>query len=145
MRNAAERQIHTQAVGQVHEYMRKHKLSLADLIDVGGEDLRSADPGLAGKARAVSRCWELMARVRVTHIDLKTALPREFGKPAVPEPILGVRRRSNRKPIQKAEQNQRDDLSEVGNARPLISLENSVSAPISAPAPQSEQKAEDLR
>jgi hypothetical protein len=135
MRNAAERQIHAQAVGQVGEYMRKHRLSLADLIDVGGEDLRSADPGVAGKARAVSRCWELMARLQVTHIDLETALPR-------PRPGLRVRRRSNGKPNQKAQQNQRDDLKSAWEEESIQINDLAVSSPISAPALQSDEKAE---
>jgi hypothetical protein len=58
-------------VEQVREFMGRRDLSLDDLIDIGGEDLRSLDPGLAGKARCVERCWELMAKHAVKHLDLE--------------------------------------------------------------------------
>jgi hypothetical protein len=59
------------AVAQVVEFMCKKKLTLDALISVGGQDLKSPDPKRAEKARRVSTCWELMARLGVefTHIE----------------------------------------------------------------------------
>jgi hypothetical protein len=57
------------AVAQVYEYMRQHRLSLSDLTDIGGEDLRSPKRRL--KALHVEKCWALMARLHVRHVDLE--------------------------------------------------------------------------
>src|SRR5262249_36760069 len=57
-------------VEQVFEYMRARKLSLDDLIEIGGEDLRSPKPAIVSRARAVERCWELLARLGLKYADL---------------------------------------------------------------------------
>jgi hypothetical protein len=59
-----------QRIEEVAAYMRRLKLSIADLDEVGGEDLRARDPARVGKARAVERTWALMARLDVRHVDL---------------------------------------------------------------------------
>jgi hypothetical protein len=61
-----------QAVVEIFDFMRRHKLTLADLIEVGGEDFRSPDSQIANRARAVSRCWEMMARLSLKFADLET-------------------------------------------------------------------------
>jgi hypothetical protein len=70
MRSLSQERIHGEHVEQVHEFMRQRELSLDDLVEIGGEDLRAPDPGLAGKARCVEKCWEMMARLGVKHLDL---------------------------------------------------------------------------
>jgi hypothetical protein len=57
-------------VARVTAYMRRQKLVLADLLEIGGGDLKSSDPKLREKARATSRTWSLMAALHVTHADL---------------------------------------------------------------------------
>jgi hypothetical protein len=64
------------AVTQVLEFMRKHRLSAADLVEIGGEDLRS--PRTRAKARDVELCWELIARLGLKYADLEKAAPKEF-------------------------------------------------------------------
>jgi len=49
------------AVIEVLVFMHKRALSLPDLIEIGGEDLRHRDPCVVEKARRVERCWEHMA------------------------------------------------------------------------------------
>ena len=68
--SAAERAL-AAAVAEVLEFMRKRRLKLNDLIDIGGEDLRSPDKGRAGKARCVEKTWELMARLGVKYADIE--------------------------------------------------------------------------
>jgi hypothetical protein len=53
--------------------MRRAKLSAADLLGIGGADLKSPDPSRAEKARAVERTWALMASLHVMHADLADA------------------------------------------------------------------------
>jgi hypothetical protein len=56
------------AARQVYEFMERHRLTVADLTEYGGEDLRI--PRRKAKARQVERCWELMASLGVKHADL---------------------------------------------------------------------------
>jgi len=77
MRSAAQIREHAHAVEQVREYMRRHRLSLADLTEMGGEDLRSTNPKRRRKALHVEKCWALMARLHVRHVDLESAFGRE--------------------------------------------------------------------
>src|SRR5262245_2360037 len=93
-------------IEQVLALMSRLKISLENLVEVGGEDLKSSDPGRAGKARCVERGWALMARLGVKHSGLESALSREFSAAAVPEPAIRPRRRRGRTPIQKTTQNQ---------------------------------------
>jgi hypothetical protein len=58
-------------VAEVFEYMRKHGLTLADLTELGGEDLRHPDPAIVKKARAVERTWERMAAAGLRFGDLE--------------------------------------------------------------------------
>jgi hypothetical protein len=53
------------AVDEVLAFMRKNRIKSDDLAKYGGVELKSIDPAIAGKARCVERCWELMARLGV--------------------------------------------------------------------------------
>jgi hypothetical protein len=68
--SAAERAL-AAAVNEVADFMRKKKLTLDDLTNIGGEDLKSPDKGMAGKARCVENTWELMARLGVKYADIE--------------------------------------------------------------------------
>jgi hypothetical protein len=59
---------HAPKVDEVLEYMRRRKLSRADLIEIGGEDLRSSH--CVEKARCVANTWALIARLGVAHVDI---------------------------------------------------------------------------
>jgi len=75
MTNAADRARHAQAVGEILAFMSKCGLALDDLIQISGDDLKSSNPKRAEKARRVSKCWELMARLSVCFADLEQGLP----------------------------------------------------------------------
>jgi hypothetical protein len=66
-------------VAEVLAFIAKHKLSLADLIEVGGESLSSRD---VEKARRVANSWALMARLNVKFADLEQALPNTPTRPS---------------------------------------------------------------
>ena len=68
---SAEERARAIAANQVGEFMRKKKLSLDDLINVGGAELKSSDPRLKERALRVLRCWELMARLGVKYVDIE--------------------------------------------------------------------------
>jgi len=82
--SAADRE-RAAAAAQVVEFIRKKKLTLDDLIDVGGAELKSPDPKRAEKARRVSTCWELMARVNLKYRNLE-----QSEQSARPIPALGA-------------------------------------------------------
>ena len=78
--SAADRARHAQAVSEILDFMRYRHLVLADLTEYGGEDLpnpklpgRVCNPARVKNARAVERCWELMARLSVKFADLEAA------------------------------------------------------------------------
>jgi hypothetical protein len=74
MLSSSQERERSEAAARVFEFMRKRKLTLADLIEVGGEDLRSPDSKIVKRARAVEQCWSLMARFSLSYPDLeKTA------------------------------------------------------------------------
>jgi hypothetical protein len=54
------------ATAQVSEFMRKRRLSLADLIEIGG---KAPKP----KARHVEKCWSLIAHLGLTYAVLMSA------------------------------------------------------------------------
>jgi hypothetical protein len=58
------------AVIEVLVFMRKCALSLSDLIEIGGEDLRHRDQRIVEKARRVERCWGHMAARRIGYDKL---------------------------------------------------------------------------
>jgi hypothetical protein len=69
-------------VRQTFELLRRHGLTLEDLIQVGDEDLKSTNPKRAEKARRVEQSWALMARLGVRFADLEQAagpMPRQVG------------------------------------------------------------------
>jgi hypothetical protein len=69
--NIHDTRIHNLAADQVRVFMRRHKLALADLINIGGEDLKSPDYRKAERARHVSQTWQMMARLSVCFTDLE--------------------------------------------------------------------------
>jgi hypothetical protein len=72
-RSAADRTRQAQAVAEVFQFMCRRRLALPDLIEVGGHDLQSPNSQIANRARAVEKCWALMALVSVSYADLETA------------------------------------------------------------------------
>ena len=71
-----------QAVVEVLDLMRKRGLSLDDLIQVGGEDLKSSNPKRVEKARHVEKAWASMARLSVKFADLEQAAGQHTAEPA---------------------------------------------------------------
>ena len=61
------------AVVEVVAFMAKTGLALADLIEVGGEDLESSNPRKVEKAKRVEKCWSLMASLGVKFADLENS------------------------------------------------------------------------
>jgi len=71
-----------QAIVETLDFMRRNRLVLDDLIQVGGEDFGSASPKRIEKARRVEKCWGLMARLSVKFADLEAAPQSIPDKPA---------------------------------------------------------------
>jgi hypothetical protein len=112
-------------VAEMCEFMRLKKLTPDDLIWIGGEDLRSPDPQRAGKARCVEKCWSLMARLGVKHVDL----PEMAGQST---DHLAPRRR-HRKSNLKHQQNQRVDVKEAPSTKSSKINDLAVSAAVGDP------------
>jgi hypothetical protein len=68
-------------VGEMFDFMAKTGLTLADLVEVGGADLKSANPRMAEKAKRTEKCWSLMAQLGVKYADLENS-PRPPIQPA---------------------------------------------------------------
>jgi hypothetical protein len=68
---SAEERARVIAANRVAEFMRNKKLTLDDLANIGGAELKSSDRKLAEKARRVEACWALMARLgaKFAHIE----------------------------------------------------------------------------
>ena len=58
-------------VAEVLNFMRERGLTLADLIEISGEDLKSSDPTKVEKARRVEKCWNLMVKLCVKFADIE--------------------------------------------------------------------------
>jgi hypothetical protein len=71
-----------QAVVEILDFMRRNRLALDDLIQVGGKDFTSASRKRIEKTRRVSKCWELMARLSVKFAALAQTPPPMPDKPA---------------------------------------------------------------
>ena len=71
-----------QAVVEILDFMRRNRLALDDLIQIGGEDFRSPSPVRKEKARRVEKCSSLMARLSVKFADLEQAPRSVPDKPA---------------------------------------------------------------
>jgi hypothetical protein len=61
------------AVTEVQTFVHKHGLTLADLLAIGGRELKSPNPKTREKARRVEKAWELMARLSVNFAHLENA------------------------------------------------------------------------
>jgi hypothetical protein len=125
MQTAAQTREHQQHIDQVCDFMRRHRLSLDDLIDIGGEDLCSSDPGRTGKARCVEKCWGLMARLGVKPIDLQDT--------AGQSPDSSARRQRHRKPIEKHQQNQCVEPKQLVGAKSFKINDLAISGPVGDP------------
>jgi hypothetical protein len=82
MISAADRARRAQAVAEIFDLMRKYGVTLNDLTQIGGEDLKSSNPKRVEKARHVEKCWSLMARLSVKFADLEQAPGQPPTKPA---------------------------------------------------------------
>jgi hypothetical protein len=60
-------------VAEVFAFMEEKGVVLADLIEVGGEDLKSTNPKKLEKVRRVEKCWTLMAKLGVKYADLENS------------------------------------------------------------------------
>jgi hypothetical protein len=78
------------AVLDILDWMRRRGLTLNDLIQIGGEDLKSSNPKRVEKARHVERCWSLIARLSVKFADLEQAPGQPPTKPARRRPGEGA-------------------------------------------------------
>jgi hypothetical protein len=61
------------AVIEIFDFMRKRGLVPDDLIELGGQGLRSSNPRQIAKAHYVEKAWALMARLSVKFADLEQA------------------------------------------------------------------------
>jgi hypothetical protein len=59
------------ATAQVRAFMHRHKITTADLIDVGDEDLDSPNFGKVEYVRHVGQCRQMMRRLAVSFLDLE--------------------------------------------------------------------------
>jgi hypothetical protein len=57
-------------IDEISSTMRRHRLTLEDLAELGGRDLRHPDPAIREKARAVSRIWDRLAALGVTYDEI---------------------------------------------------------------------------
>jgi hypothetical protein len=75
MLTRAQIETRTHAIDQVSEFLdQRPRLSVEDLIEIGGEDLRKSVPAkLRAKALRVERCWSLMASLGVKYADLESS------------------------------------------------------------------------
>jgi hypothetical protein len=121
------------AVEQVLDYMRRRRLTIDDLVEIGGKDLRSRSPRLRRKVLHVEKCWALMAHHGVKHADLAP----DWASTAVSMPAPAARRRRHRRPSVQAIENAGKTL----NSTPLEIIEEFPVFPVGAPELNSEQKA----
>ena len=68
---SAAAKIKATTAAEVFVFMKKHGLTLEDLIEIGGEDLKSPNPKKVEKAKRVEKCWALMARLSVSYANLE--------------------------------------------------------------------------
>jgi hypothetical protein len=69
-------------VVDVLDFIGRRGLSLDDLIQIGGENLRPPNPKRVEKARHVEKVWALMARLSVKFADLENAPGQHAAEPA---------------------------------------------------------------
>jgi len=70
------------AVVEILDFMCRHGLTLDDLIEFGGAELKSTNSKTREKARRVDKCWSLMAQLSVKFADLESSPPPIPDKPA---------------------------------------------------------------
>jgi hypothetical protein len=60
----------TATVDEVLSTMRRYRLTLEDLVETGGQDLRDPDSAVREQARAVMRIWRRLAALGVTYDEI---------------------------------------------------------------------------
>jgi hypothetical protein len=100
-----------QAVVEIFDCMAKRGVGLDDLIQVGGEDLKSSSPKHVEKAVRVAKCWSLMARLSVKFADLEQVPGQCSTKPA--------RRRSGEGSFSQVIENKEISSDAPGEVKPL--------------------------
>ena len=100
MIGSAQQKQRAQAVAEVFEFMRRRHLVLADLTEYGGEDLpnpklpeRVCNPARVKNARAVERCWELIAQLGLTFETLESSSYANSATPTLSRPARPSRGR----------------------------------------------------
>jgi hypothetical protein len=73
--DAAARARFAQATAEISALMRRYKITVDDLISVGGNDLKSPNPQCVEKARRVERAWAAMARLELKFVDIADLTP----------------------------------------------------------------------
>jgi hypothetical protein len=116
---------HAQAVIEILERMHKYGLAIDDLIQIGGEDLKSSNPRRAEKARRVSMCWQSMARLAVKFADLEQAPQSTPDKP--------TRRRRGEGHFSQAVENTKDFETSTSHTKPNEINDLTNSAPVGDP------------
>jgi hypothetical protein len=58
------------SIDEISSTMRRYRLTLEDLVELGGRDLRDPDPAIREKARAVARIWRRLAALGVTYDEI---------------------------------------------------------------------------
>lgn len=71
----ANRDLGPSPLDEVFDFMKRHRLRTADLTECCGSQLDSPNRKIADRARAVSRCWDLMARhgIKYSRIEFSDA------------------------------------------------------------------------
>ena len=124
MLSTSQQRERAEAVARVLEYIHRHRLTLADLLEYGGEDLpnpklpeKICDPARVKKARGVEHCWALIAKLGLRYAALEP--PSNANSAAAPslDTENRVPRRRNRratlKPQHFQQLNQKHLLAEV--------------------------------
>jgi hypothetical protein len=121
----AQVKAHIAAMIEVQTFMHKCGLTFADLIDVGGAELKSSNPKTREKAHRVERCWALMARLHVRYAHLETAYT----------PTKPIRRRRGEGGFLQAAENtgvsgitatppESNEINELAGSAPVASLDS---------------------
>jgi hypothetical protein len=67
------------AIEEVLKFMHRHKLTISDLTECCGSQINSSNRKIADRARAVSRCWDMMAREGVKYSQIEIPAPKIDG------------------------------------------------------------------
>jgi hypothetical protein len=140
MLTSAQLRERANGVARVLEFVRRHGLSIDDLVEIGGEDFRSSNSMRAEKARRVEKCWALVAHLKVKHTDLGDPVLADLAAAALPTP--GKRTRRPRHSTEKRQAIEKSQQKGVEPAEQIASEINdlAVSVPVGAPETNSALK-----